>query len=269
MPPGTPPSDSRQDPRRVVGAEVGADLRPGVAAVRRAQQELRARVDHACCRAARCGAAWPTGSDTGSPCGALRPDVRLVAELLIDARVAAVLPRRVQPAAVGRIDLREHAVVVADGEPVPHRRRGRAGRSTGPSSARDPAGRRRCCTDPPCRRRSRRSRRPACSRSDRRCGRRRRRSRCRRRCRRSSDRDSPDRSRACGSRRTCAGRSRGAFQVRPPSSESAVAVLRDEDVLVVAGIDANLAEVVRTLRADVVVVGVHLRPRLRRRCPVR
>src|SRR6516225_10676749 len=37
-------------------------------------------------------------------------------------------------------------------------------------------------------------------------------------------------------------------------------VLGDEDVLVVVRIDANLVEVVRSFRTDVVVVRVHLRP---------
>ena len=40
------------------------------------------------------------------------------------------------------------------------------------------------------------------------------------------------------------------------------AVLGHEDVLVVVRIDANLTEVVRALRTDIVVVGVHLGPRL-------
>src|SRR6476646_3698316 len=42
----------------------------------------------------------------------------------------------------------------------------------------------------------------------------------------------------------------------------AITVLRDEELFLVAGIHANLTEVVRPFRTDVVVVGVHLRPRL-------
>ena len=121
MPPGTPPSDSRRI--RVVSFVLrsGTDLGPVIAAIGRPQQHLRARVDR---RLLSCGEMWSGVAHWkryGSPCGAPRPDVRLVAELLIDARVAAVLPRGVEPAAVGRIDLREDAVVVADRHPVPHR----------------------------------------------------------------------------------------------------------------------------------------------------
>ena len=189
------------------------------------------------------------------------------AELLIDARVAAVLARRVEPAAVGRIDVRDDAVAVADREPVPHGRRGRAARSTGPSSARDPAGRRRCCTDPPCRRRSSRSRRPACSRS-------------------ASLVRPPsyeiamppslpwiirfEFSGSIQSVRTSPnmrGNTRGRVPRLAAVDRMPEAVLRDEDVLIVVRVDADLAEVVRALRADVVVVGVHLRPRLPARSP--
>ena len=196
-----------EDARLVIRAQVRADLRPRRAAVGRPQQHLRAGVNHV--------AVVRGNMERRDPLEAiwialrpLRPDVRLVAELLIDARVPAVLPRRVQPPAVARIDLGEHAVVVADGQPVPHGHAAeRPVRRSLPvlvilesgvdvvrvfhvHADRVDLGHRQVgevVAGPAAVVRDRRSRR---------------------RCRQSSGRDSADRSRASGNRRTCAGRFR-------------------------------------------------------------
>ncbi len=171
------------DLRRVVRREVGADFLPRVAAVERAEQDLRAGVDDLRVVRRERDRRDPV---VAKPRLALRPrrrDVRAHAGPLIQPAHLIQLARVVDPAAVGGIDDVVHPVAGPDGDPVLER--DAAGRAVARALPRvvvleaavD------VVRDRPCPRRWRRPRRCPCSGSSRRCGRRRATRSRRRRCR--------------------------------------------------------------------------------------
>ena len=84
-----------------------------VAAVVGAQQHLAPGIEHVAVVRRDDERRLPQPAMWRQVRGASRLDVRLVAEVLIDAGMATVLAGGVEPSAVGRVDLRHDAVAVA------------------------------------------------------------------------------------------------------------------------------------------------------------
>ena len=107
-----------EDSVRRIRAQVRTDFCPVLALIRRPEEILTARVQHVA--VVRRDMNWrapepPVWRLSG---GRLRGDVLPVPKLLVDALVRAVMPGRVQPAAVFRVRQCEHAVAVANRQPV-------------------------------------------------------------------------------------------------------------------------------------------------------